>query len=469
MRRRQVGGLINTTGYLKGAKTNRNPVNVIPSNHITTDGMSGPIMANGQILHPDTGDYLFPHPFVVEHKLAKGGHTVTTPQYLSIYPKDKNTLPPMTKSLRGKKQKGGRHFDPQLGNYMSNIYAVGGLTYPGYPYAGYNDSERGMFSGIMQGGGMYPAYYQGAPPPPPYFLAHAQMGGMPMPLPAGAMPIPGQQVPPQMPPMQMPPPQRGKAPRGKKRGRMQGGGDITPESVAAAKNSGYDDVTTLNKFNSILAGTNKGLPHYGDMRDQLAMKAYLYAQQPSMAGRGPEDRIRSFFGQPNTGSSLDSLRQKYNTLNPVDMYWHTPDVTVRQGMGDPNHVAASSIVPHLQIGGTTSYPSYRTAKITSRFQPDQSNGEMADDWKDVFYGNPDMKKGGHWIQGAVNPKHRGFCTPLSNPKCTGHRRALALLFKRKHGFHKKQLGGYQQGGEYNVSLQEMEQLRQGGYNFHVLD
>lgn len=46
-----------------------------------------------------------------------------------------------------------------------------------------------------------------------------------------------------------------------------------------------------------------------------------------------------------------------------------------------------------------------------------------------------MGKGG-WIQKAINPSHKGWCTPLSNPKCTGHRRALALRFKHgdlKHG------------------------------------
>lgn len=45
--------------------------------------------------------------------------------------------------------------------------------------------------------------------------------------------------------------------------------------------------------------------------------------------------------------------------------------------------------------------------------------------------------GGGWIKKAVNPKHKGWCTPLSNPHCTGRRRALALTFKKHHGFHKK--------------------------------
>ena len=30
-----------------------------------------------------------------------------------------------------------------------------------------------------------------------------------------------------------------------------------------------------------------------------------------------------------------------------------------------------------------------------------------------------------WIQKAVNPKHKGFCTPMSKPTCTPKRKALA--------------------------------------------
>lgn len=48
-----------------------------------------------------------------------------------------------------------------------------------------------------------------------------------------------------------------------------------------------------------------------------------------------------------------------------------------------------------------------------------------------------MKKGGavkakdgKWIQKAVNPKHKGFCTPLSKKTCTPKRKALALTFKK---------------------------------------
>ena len=49
--------------------------------------------------------------------------------------------------------------------------------------------------------------------------------------------------------------------------------------------------------------------------------------------------------------------------------------------------------------------------------------------------SPQFKKGGKvdkkWIQKAVNPKHKGYCTPMTKKTCTPRRKALAKLFKRK--------------------------------------
>ena len=45
-----------------------------------------------------------------------------------------------------------------------------------------------------------------------------------------------------------------------------------------------------------------------------------------------------------------------------------------------------------------------------------------------------LKKGGsdkRWIQKAVNPKHKGFCTPMTKKTCTPRRKALARTFKKK--------------------------------------
>jgi hypothetical protein len=36
----------------------------------------------------------------------------------------------------------------------------------------------------------------------------------------------------------------------------------------------------------------------------------------------------------------------------------------------------------------------------------------------------------NWIQKAVNPKHKGFCTPMTKATCTPKRKALAVTLKK---------------------------------------
>lgn len=35
----------------------------------------------------------------------------------------------------------------------------------------------------------------------------------------------------------------------------------------------------------------------------------------------------------------------------------------------------------------------------------------------------------NWIAGAVNPAHKGFCSPMTKSTCTPKRKALAKTFK----------------------------------------
>lgn len=45
-----------------------------------------------------------------------------------------------------------------------------------------------------------------------------------------------------------------------------------------------------------------------------------------------------------------------------------------------------------------------------------------------------MKKGGstdkNWIQKAINPAHKGYCTPMTKATCTPKRKALAITLKK---------------------------------------
>jgi len=47
--------------------------------------------------------------------------------------------------------------------------------------------------------------------------------------------------------------------------------------------------------------------------------------------------------------------------------------------------------------------------------------------------NPDFQlreEDKKWIQKAVNPEHKGYCSPMTKPTCTSKRKALAKRFKK---------------------------------------
>ena len=59
------------------------------------------------------------------------------------------------------------------------------------------------------------------------------------------------------------------------------------------------------------------------------------------------------------------------------------------------------------------------------------------------YGKQSEEK--DWIQKAVNPKHKGYCTPMSKSTCTPARKALAKRFKKAARKEKKSGGTGWQG------------------------
>ena len=68
------GGKVNDdNGYLISNLDNFTPKKVINSNYITTNNMAFPIEANGVVLYPNTGDYIFPTDKVIETPIMQAG------------------------------------------------------------------------------------------------------------------------------------------------------------------------------------------------------------------------------------------------------------------------------------------------------------------------------------------------------------------------------------------------------------
>jgi hypothetical protein len=68
------GGKVNdNNGYLISNLDNFTPKKIINSNYITTNNMAFPVEANGVVLYPNTGDYVFPTNKVTEIPIIKNG------------------------------------------------------------------------------------------------------------------------------------------------------------------------------------------------------------------------------------------------------------------------------------------------------------------------------------------------------------------------------------------------------------
>ena len=68
------GGKVNdNNGYLISNLDNFTPKKIINSNYITTNNMAFPVAANGVVLYPNTGDYIFPTDKVTEIPIMKDG------------------------------------------------------------------------------------------------------------------------------------------------------------------------------------------------------------------------------------------------------------------------------------------------------------------------------------------------------------------------------------------------------------
>jgi len=50
--------------------------------------------------------------------------------------------------------------------------------------------------------------------------------------------------------------------------------------------------------------------------------------------------------------------------------------------------------------------------------------------KDKQLGATSMAKDGKWIQKAINPAHKGYCTPETKATCTPRRKALAHTLRK---------------------------------------
>ena len=71
---------------------------------------------------------------------------------------------------------------------------------------------------------------------------------------------------------------------------------------------------------------------------------------------------------------------------------------------------------------------HRTIKVGPQYDPRGKKIIRAEGGRVALKAGKSADK--NWIQKAVNPKHKGFCTPMTKKTCTPRRKALARTFKK---------------------------------------
>ena len=89
----------------------------------------------------------------------------------------------------------------------------------------------------------------------------------------------------------------------------------------------------------------------------------------------------------------------------------------------PRNVKTAVSLKKDKQQGATSMTAKKGAKVAKKKMQD-GGGMMS------LYKDGGKAKGGKWIQKAINPKHKGYCTPMTKKTCTPKRKALAMTLKK---------------------------------------
>jgi hypothetical protein len=116
-------------------------------------------------------------------------------------------------------------------------------------------------------------------------------------------------------------------------------------------------------------------------------------------------------------TSMDS-KGRYNVVTKSN----TPEGPRYYQYAHPNeNTARARNNMFARANSADSIPAAKVNPLDIKALKDQKNGGKTTKAK---------AKDGKWIQKAINPKHKGYCTPMTKATCTPKRKALAMTLKK---------------------------------------
>ncbi len=203
----------------------------------------------------------------------------------------------------------------------------------------------------------------------------------------------------------------------------------------------------------------KGMQNGGNLFDTKALKAR----------NTKRDSVRNALYEKyphNYNKVNDAMLEYFQQEKPINDnmgQWNHPGKVTKIGsnhitmQGVPYPVLGVSDRGHTQLMHPGREYQYQGNSVTE--YPIMAEGGQLKHLNQLtdFTNNNHMEqaKNGKWIQKAVNPKHKGYCTPMTKSTCTPKRKAFAETMKKHHGFHED--GGlisYAQNGYQGPNLSQ---------------
>jgi hypothetical protein len=137
---------------------------------------------------------------------------------------------------------------------------------------------------------------------------------------------------------------------------------------------------------------------------------------------------------------MKKLQKDTKLLLFENMVKLNPDFKLKEGIGnfhDSFHERTGQIFKDANDAWSNGAFHIRYKMLVKLGIPDNIAEQYAmkyanNPWDEVksLLGKSGMNEDDKWIQKAVNPKHKGYCTPMTKSTCTPARKALAKRFKK---------------------------------------
>lgn len=264
----------------------------------------------------------------------------------------------------------------------------------------------------------------------------------------------------------------------------EGGNPFTPENILASRRSGIRDADLVDRLNATLAGGKYTGSKWDLSSDEQGLVNSANIWRQTNQGRAPQELIQGWFNRPVSNNPQDMLRQKLGKIGygADAMYNNTPNTGVRMKKG--GYLDMDDEMMDWITGGEEDAPEPPPEEQQQQEQPsqdmydalqyaqfmqmtgmdDQQQEQAPEQMEEYKKGGIHIKKS-HEGRFTAYKKRTGKTTEEALHSKDPHVRKMANFARNASKWHHGEGGliQFKEGGEYNMSKQDIDYYRSMGY------